>query len=67
MWRRGEEEMARGLNAIGRGSAVSRERIQWSAPATAGTTNDTPRCRQGGPASVPRVHGAASAGDGRQS
>lgn len=47
MWRRGEEEMARGLNAIGRGSAVSRERIQWSAPATAGTTNDTPDADQG--------------------
>ena len=39
--------MARGLNAIGRGSAVSRERIQWSAPATAGTTNDTPDADQG--------------------
>ena len=59
--------MARGLNAIGRGSAVSRERIQWSAPATAGTTNDTPMQTRGPAASVPRVHWAASAGDGRQS
>ena len=39
--------MARGLNAIGRGSAVSRERIQWSAPAPAGKTNDTPDADQG--------------------
>ena len=40
--------MARGLNAIGRGSAVSREGIQWwPAPATAGTTNDTPDADQG--------------------
>ena len=39
----GEEEMARGLNA------VPCVKIQWSAPATAtagiATTNDTPRCR----------------------
>ena len=39
--------------------------IQWSA--TAGTTNDTPDADEGGPASVPGVHRAGSAGDGRQS
>ena len=42
--------------------------IQWWAPATAGTTNDTPDADEGGPASVPGVHRAVrSAGDGRQS